>query len=448
MYKAAMLDSDPVLRLLLQLIAIIVAVRVVGRVGRWFGQAQAVSEMVAGIVLGPSVFGIALPTLHAWLFPQALSGDVARAVAASHPSMTILYGMSQVGLVLYMFTVGLDFNASHVQGNVRQVVLVSMSGIAAPFALGAMVGGWLWNVGGLFPADISRSQAGVFLGAALSVTAFPVLARILDERRLSQTRVGTMALAAASMDDAAAWALLAVILAGMQANVWLALAAVAGGVAHLTFMLTAGRAWLRRLELYSRQGVDAAAGARVWALVTVMLSAVATSYVGLHSVAGAFVAGTVFPRGELSEDLSNRLSGFTTVILLPLFFVYSGLNTKIGLLNTIWLVGATVVVIVAAVIGKGVACTIAARVGGMSWREATALGILMNTRGLVELVILNIGLQAGVIGSTLFTMMVLMAVTTTVMTSPLFHFLVGNVTVTAAPGQVCHSGSRRDSGLG
>lgn len=422
-----MFDADPVLRLLLQLTAIVVAVRVVGRIGRWFGQAQAVSEMVAGIILGPSVFGLVFPALHAWLFPQG---------ATSHPSMAILYGMSQLGLVLYMFTVGLEFNAAHFHGNVRQVVLVSASGIAAPFALGVVVAGWIWSVGGMSPAGISQSQAGMFLGAALSVTAFPVLARILDEKRLSQTRIGTMALAAASMDDAAAWVLLAVILAGMQANAWLALAAVAGGLAHLTFMMTVGRAWLKRLDVSSRAGADAAAGARVWALVTVMLSAAVTSYFGLHSVAGAFVAGAVFPRGELADDLRRRLSDFTAVILLPLFFVYSGLNTKIGLLNTAWLLAATAVIIAAAVVGKGVACTIAARAAGVSWQDAAALGILMNARGLVELVILNIGLQAGVISATLFTVMVLMAVTTTVMTSPLFDFVLARASATDARTQV------------
>jgi Kef-type K+ transport system membrane component KefB len=316
--------------------------------------------------------------------------------------------------------VGLEFDRRLFLQRARGVLLVSGIGVAVPFALGAAIVPWLATSGDLFPASTSATQARLFIGACMAITAFPVLARILDEKRATGTAVGTIALSAGAADDVIAWGLLAVIVASIRGSNLIAALALIGGLVYVAVMFTVGRRWLQRVGAAIERAGEVTAADRLTVLIMLMISAAFTAVIGLHLVFGAFVAGVVTPRGALVRDLRDRLGELTTVVFLPLFFVYSGLNTRLSLIDSarLWMVAA--VVLVVAMTGKGLACSIAARLSGASWREAGAVGVLMNSRGLVELVMLNIGLEAGLIAPALFTVMVMMAVATTLVASPLF----------------------------
>lgn len=417
-----MSNFDLVLKLFLQLTVILTACRVVGLLGRAVGQTQVVSEMIAGVLLGPSLFGALAPEAQAWLFPQQAQVG---GVTIPHPSMSILYAMSQVGLVLYMFLVGLEFDVGLLRGRVGSAGLVSLAGIVAPFALGAAAGSWLVGEPDFFREALVPWHAALFTGASMSITAFPMLARIIYEKGLSATSMGTMALAAGSLDDALAWCLLAVVLASFHADPSIAVLAIGGGLSYGLGMAFLGRPLLRFLARWTERDGGVTMTTLLTVLVVLMASAWFTDFLGIYAVFGAFLAGTAMPRGRFATEIRQHTEYLTTTLLLPLFFVYSGLNTSLGLVNTprLWLV--TALVILLAVVGKGVACALAARAAGEGWRESVALGTLMNARGLMELIILNIGLQAGVIRPTFFTIMVLMAVVTTLMASPVFHLVYG-----------------------
>jgi Kef-type K+ transport system membrane component KefB len=404
-------NFDLVLKLFFQLAVILAACRVVGMIGARLGQTQVVSEMVAGVLLGPSLFGLLAPDLQAWVFPKG--------------SMAVLYAISQVGLVLYMFMIGLEFDVGLILGRVRGALLVSWAGIAVPLVLGALAALMLREHADLFTSRVSIGGGALYLGAAMSITAFPMLARIIHEKGIARTRLGTLALAAGASDDALAWCLLAVVLSQLEGTATTALLTIGGGVAYVAAMLTVGRRLLvplgRRVE---RDGAITPA-TMVTALMVLMLSAWTTDAIGIYAVFGAFVAGVAMPRGRFVEQMTANLDLLTTTFFLPVFFVYSGLNTRIGLLATpeLWMVALVVLMI--AVAGKGLACIAAARLAGEEWREAITVGVLMNARGLMELIILNIGLERGVITPTLFTIMVVMAVVTTLMASPLFELVYG-----------------------
>jgi Kef-type K+ transport system membrane component KefB len=414
-------NTDLLLRLLLQIATVLVICRAVGWIGRRVGQTQVVCDMLAGILLGPSLFGAVWPSAQQALFPRYAAGSPP---PATHPSMVVLYVLSQLGLVLYMFLVGLDFKIDLIRGRVRTIGLVSIAGIVVPFVLGATAALVLVRQPGLFDPRVANWHAAFFLGAAMSITAFPVLARILEEKHIASTPLGTLTLAAGSFDDVVAWCLLAVLLATLNATA-AAVLAVGGAVVFAAAMLLIARPLFRRFENGLRRDGTLAAPAFVSALVVAMMSAVATEWIGIHAVFGAFIAGIAMPRGRVAASLRDRLDAVTTTVLLPLFFVYSGLNTEIRLLDSprLWAVAGAIVVL--AVAGKGLACAAAARLAGEGWREAAAIGTLMNARGLVELIMLNIGLQTGIIQPALFTILVLMAVLTTVMTSPLFEQVYG-----------------------
>ncbi len=415
-----MSPHDLTVKLFLQLAVILAACRACGFIGRrFFGQTQVVSEMVAGVLLGPSLLGLLVPEAQAWLFPKTLPAG------GPHPSMLILYALSQLGLVLYMFIVGMEFNHRLLLGRVRHASLVSGAGIAAPLALGAVAALTLRGDADLFAPHVTPGAAALYLGAAMSITAFPTLARILHEKGITRTRLGTLALAAGSSGDAAAWCLLALVLSYLEGSWLIAMLAIGGGGLYVLAMLLLGRPLLRVLD----RGVDEqgriAPGTLVAALLVLMLGAFVTDVVGIYAVFGAFIAGVAMPRGRFADAAIGHLEPLTTTFLLPVFFVYSGLNTQIGLLASpaVWRVA--VILVAVAIVGKGVACLLAARVAGEAWRESVAIGVLMNARGLMELIILNIGLQHGIITPTLFTIMVLMAVVTTLMTSPLFDLVYG-----------------------
>jgi Kef-type K+ transport system membrane component KefB len=325
-----------------------------------------------------------------------------------------------------MFVVGLEFRMDIVRTHLRSSVAVSIAGMVTPFVLGAGLGWLLFYHTDLFPKKTSLMEAMLFLGAAMCITAFPMLARIISFKKLTGTMMGTVALGAGAIDDATAWCLLAVVLASFDHNWSHAIQNIAGGAGYVAFTLLVLRPIFARFkDLFVKAGSLNEAGLVV-ALAFLALGAWFTDMIGLHAVFGAFVMGAAMPRGLISRDLIGRIQPLTVALLLPLFFTFSGLNTKITLLNTGFLWAICGAVLVAAVVGKGVACWLAARATGLPNREAMGIGTLMNARGLMELIIINIGLQRGIISPALFAVLVIMAVLTTLMASPLFERLVGS----------------------
>lgn len=393
----------------LQLAVILTACRLVGLLARRFGQAQVVAEMVTGFLLGPSLFGWIAPDLSAQLFPKA--------------SMSVLYVVSQLALTLYMFTTGLEFDLRTVRQQLGQAAAVSIGGIAGPFVAACLVAWSLFGAGGFFGPTVSLAQAMLFMGAAMSVTAFPVLARIIHERGLAGTAIGSLALAAGASNDAAAWLILAIVVGSVSGNMTVAAIAAIGMAVYVIAVVALGRPFLARLSRQVDDEGQLGHGTLSVALLLLMAGAVFTDAVGIHAVFGAFVLGVAAPRGVMTRELQRVIGPLTTTLLLPLFFVYSGLNSRLSLVNTPWLWMVALAIFAAACLGKGLACWLAARLSGADNREALGLATLMNSRGLMELVLLNIGLERGLITPTLFTMLVLMAIGTTLMTYPVFGFV-------------------------
>lgn len=403
------LEFNDLTILLAQIAAIVFVSRSLGMVTRWLGQPLVIAEVLAGIVLGPSLLG--------WLWPQAMT---ALFPASSLSSLKML---SQVGLVLFMFLIGLELDPRLLKGRARSSVIISHSSIVAPFGLGALAAGWLYA--SYSSAEVPLLSFLLFLGASMSVTAFPVLARILSERHLLTSRVGVIAIACAAVDDVTAWCLLAFVVAvarsvGIADAAWTTV--LAG--AFITLMMFVVRPFLQRLgaRVASREGLTPTVIAFI--LLLLCSSSMATEIIGIHALFGAFLFGAILPKeGKLAETLIEKLETTAVVLLLPLFFAYSGLRTQIGLVSSPgdWLV--TGVLILVATLGKFGGSALAARVTGLRWREASAIGILMNTRGLMELIVLNIGLDIGVISPTVFTMLVIMALVTTFITTPILHLV-------------------------
>jgi Kef-type K+ transport system membrane component KefB len=421
-----MSNFELVLKLLLQLTTILCVCRIVSVLGRrYLGQTDVVCEMIAGVLLGPSLFGLLAPEIQQWLFPK-IPLLLENGSKIPHPSMSILFAMSQVGLVIYMFLIGLEFNTDLIKNRLRSASLVSGMGILAPFLLGAIAAVFLYPNGGLFTPNVNPWTAALYLGASMSITAFPMLARMLYERGIAQTRMGTLALAAGSMDDAIAWCLLAIVLATVKSSASIAFLAIGGGLIYALVMVFFAKPKLRVFARWTQRDGEVTRQTLLYVLVALMLCAWFTDFIGIYAVFGAFILGTVMPRGIFAQEVHAQTERLTTSLFLPIFFVFSGLNTQIGLVNTpqLWLITALIVII--AVLGKGIACMLAARVAGENWRDAATIGSLMNARGLMELIILNIGLEQGVITPTLFTIMVIMAITTTLMTSPLVELLLKN----------------------
>lgn len=395
----------------LQIAIVIGACRLIGRLVRPLGQPQVVAEMITGVLLGPSLFGLIAPDFQARLFPK--------------PTLAVIYTVAQVGLALYMFLVGLEFDIELIRKRVKSAVTVSWAGILTPFALGALLAWVFQDRFPLFAPEVKPWEAMLFMGAAMSITAFPMLARIIYERGLSGTSLGTLALAAGSSDDAMAWCVLAVVLASFTGKMSIAALAIGGGLLYALFMVGFARPYLarffNRLETHPqrRQLV------LPFALILVALCAWLTDMLGIYAVFGAFILGVSMPRGQVARHIETDISALTGTLLLPFFFINSGLNTKIGLIDSPSLWGLALLVLLAATLGKGVACGLGARFSGEPWRDSIAIGALMNARGLMELIILNIGLERGVITPTLFTIMVLMAIVTTLTAVPTFNLVFG-----------------------
>ncbi|BDI20104.1 potassium transporter [Nostoc cf. commune SO-36] len=363
------------------------------------------------------------PDFQQWLFPK-LPIITAVGLKIPNPSMSILYAISQIGLVIYMFLIGLEFNTKLLKHHIKSASLLSAAGIITPFILGAIASFWFYHNGDFFQPNVMPWSAALYLGASMTITAFPMLARILYERGLAQTRFGTLALGAASVDDAVAWCLLAIVLASVKNSLSIAVLAIGGGICYVLFAIFLGQPLLKAFTRMTKRDAGVNRQTLTLMLIILMFCAWFTDITGIYAIFGAFVLGAVTPRGEFAQQIRQYTEFLTTSFLLPIFFVFSGLNTQIGLVNTPILWGVTLLIVAIAILGKGVACMLAAKLTGENWRESATIGALMNARGLMELIILNIGLEQGIITPTLFTIMVIMAVITTLMASPLIAFLL------------------------
>ena len=396
----------------LQLALILVACRVVGWLGkRLLGQPQVVGEMIAGVLLGPSLLGLVLPDLQGAVFPKE--------------TKNVLYAGAQLGVGLYMFLVGTTLRLDHFRTKAKSASIVSLAGIAAPFTIAVLITPLLLGVPGLFAAGISQANATLFLGACIALTAFPMLARIINERGLADSALGTLSLTAGAFDDACSWCVLAVVLATFGGGVGVAILAIGGGLLWASIVLLAGPRLLAPLARQVEREGAMSTSAFAITMIAFCVSALLMDLVGIHAIFGGFIMGVVMPRGLLTAEIKRKVEPLTVVLLLPMFFTYSGLNTRMDMVNSASLLLIALGILVASVVAKGGACYLAARLSGENNRTALGIGALMNSRGLMELIIINIGLQKGIIGPTLFSMLVLMAIATTMMASPLFELFYG-----------------------
>ena len=396
----------------LQLGVILLTCRLAGWFGRKFlAQPQVVGEMIAGVFLGPSLLGLFFPDLQGAIFPKE--------------TRNVLYTGAQLGVGLYMFLVGTTLQLNHFQSKARSAVGVSLAGIAAPFFIAFLITPYLVGVPGLFATGISQVNATLFMGACIALTAFPMLARIINERGLANTSLGTLSLTAGAFDDACSWCVLAVVLATFGAGPGVAILAIGGAVLYAAFIMLFGRRLLAPLgRIVEREGEMSHTVLGI-TLALFCLSAFLMDAIGIHAIFGGFILGTAMPRGLFAAELKKKVEPLTVILLLPMFFTFSGLNTRMDMVNTGSLVLVALGILVASVVAKGGACYLAARLAGEDNRTALGIGALMNSRGLMELIIINIGLQKGIIGPALFSMLVLMAIVTTMMASPLFEVVYG-----------------------
>jgi len=396
--------GDALLQVLLALAAVVAGGLLLGRLFAWVGQPPVIGEVVAGILLGPSLLGQAGSAV---ILPDAVA-----------PYLGVI---AQLGVILYMFVIGLELDAGRLRSRARTTVLTSHASIVVPFVMGSSLALWLYPV--LSHQGVSFTSFALFMGVATSITAFPVLARILSDRSMAKTELGVLALGCAAINDATAWCLLAFVVGVAEAQVSGSLLVCVLSVGFVALMIVAVRPLAR---LFVRRGEEGplTRGRIAVVLVAVLLSALATEAIGIHAIFGAFLLGAVVPHdSRVAREIGHRLHDVVTVLLLPAFFAYTGMRTQIGLVSGAeqWLLCGVIIVVATA--GKFGGTLIAARLTGLGWRPAASLGLLMNTRGLMELIALNIGLDLGVISPALFAMMVLMALATTLATTPLLQLL-------------------------
>jgi len=395
--------------LVLQVGVVVGFSRVVGILFKKIGQPQVVGEMVAGIMLGPSLLGWLAPGVSKFVFPAA--------------SMGYLNALSQFGLVVFMFLVGIELNPQELKKNGHAAVVTSHASIVTPFCLGSALALVLYPK--LSHQGISFVSFALFMGSAMSITAFPVLARILTESRLLGTRMGTLSISCAAVDDVTGWCILAYIIIlvrteSSSASIW---TTIIGVLAFVAVMMLGVRRILPWFESSLKKHGRLTENALAFMVTLIMICALTTEKLGIHSLFGAFFLGALMPKSvAFTRAVLNKFEALTVTALLPLFFAFSGLRTSLAGVQGQYL-GYTALIIAVAILGKFGGSMFAARLSGVSWRDATSLGVLMNTRGLMELIALNIGLDIGVISQTVFSMMVLMALVTTFMTSPLMRIV-------------------------
>lgn len=383
-------------QVLLSVGAVVVSVRTVGWLIAKVGQPRVIGEIIAGILLGPSVLGLFWPEFFEFLFPDGV--------------ISALKVLAQFGLAMFMFLIGTELNFQSMRGQGRKAVAISQASIVAPMLLGAALALGLYPA---FGAGVDRLGFVLFIAAAMSITAFPVLARLLQETGLIKTRTGVLAMTCAAIDDVTAWCLLAVVVATTSSSGMSDAALTIGlAVVYVLVMLKIIAPLLTRFERVP-----------LWAvLVLLLVSAWTTEQIGIHSIFGGFLAGVVMPRREpWRQEVHDRLQTTVTHLLLPVFFVVVGLGTRVDLLTSPALWAVTALVIAVAIAGKFGGATLAARLAGETWLSSATIGVLMNTRGLTEIVILTVGLELSVITPTLFTIMLLMALVTTLMAAPLLR---------------------------
>ncbi len=403
----AVVTGDPqmLFHVLLALVVVILTARLLGAFFRRLQQPPVIGEVIAGILLGPSLLGWLAPNVAGYLLPATIA-----------PFLNVL---AQVGVILFMFLVGLELDTGILKQRTHVTITISHASIVAPFVLGSALALWLYPM--LATGDVPFTPFALFMGVSMSVTAFPVLARILTDRGIQRTPLGIIALTCAAVDDVSAWCLLAFVVSVTRAHMSGALPIMLMTLAYIVVMFAVAQPLLRRF-LGQRSPVTQALIAV--AIVGLLSSALLTELIGIHAIFGAFFLGAVIPHDSpLAKDLCHKLEDLVVVLLLPAFFAFTGMRTQIALVSgpTQWLICATIIAV--ACVGKFGGSTLAARLMGLTWEDAASLGVLMNTRGLMELVVLNIGLDLQVISPTLFAMMVLMALITTLLTTPVLHVL-------------------------
>lgn len=395
--------------ILLQLIAILTFSRFFSYLCVKIGQPTVIGEIIAGIVLGPSLLGHLFPETFNFLFNPA--------------SLKSLYILSQVGLILFMFTVGMELNIGELRTKLKQTFIISQSSIVIPFVLGMTTAYFIYET--YAPKNISFLSFALFVGISMSITAFPVLARIVQERDLTKTHLGTISIGSAAIDDVTAWILLVAVIAIAQSSTIAAsLLTLLATVLYISVMMFVVRPFLKKIANIYQNAELMNKSIFAFFILLLILSSFVSQLLGIHALFGAFMAGLVMPPlPKFRKIMVDKVEDLSVTLLLPLFFVYTGLKTEIGLLNspTLWFICA--VLIFVAITGKFGGGTVAARIAGESWKNSLSLGILMNTRGLMELVVLNIGLEMGILPPVIFAMLVLMALTTTFMTTPMLSII-------------------------
>lgn len=396
--------THPLAILLAQIITIIIAARLLGWICTKIGQPTVIGEIIAGIVLGPSLIGSYFPEFSAALFPAQSLGN--------------LQFLSQIGLILFMFMVGMELDLKTLKNKARDAVVISHASIIIPFTLGMGLAYFIYQ--SFAPSGVQFLSFGLFIGIAMSITAFPVLARIVHERGIHKTRLGAIVITCAATDDITAWCILAAVIAIVKAGSFVSsLYTIAIAVGYVFMMIKVIRPFLKRVgDLYpSRETMSKQVVALFF--LTLILSAYATEVIGIHALFGAFMAGTIMPESKKFRNIfTEKVEDVALVLLLPLFFVFTGLRTEVGLINDPHLWKITGLIILVAIVGKFVGSALAARFVGQNWHDSLAIGALMNTRGLMELVVLNIGYDLGILSPEIFSMMVIMALVTTFMTGP------------------------------
>lgn len=396
--------KHPLAILLLQIITIVIVARFFGWIFRKIGQPTVIGEIIAGIFLGPSVVGMYLPEYSAMLFPVESLGN--------------LQFLSQIGLILFMFVIGMELDLKVLKNKANDAVVISHASIVFPFALGIGLSYFIYHR--FAPAGVEFLAFSLFMGIAMSITAFPVLARIVQERGIHKTRLGTIVITCAAADDITAWCLLAAVIAIVKAGTFMSSLYVIGcATLYVLMMLFVVKPFLKKVgDLYANRNELSKPIVAIF-LLTLIISSYMTEVIGIHALFGAFMTGAIMPDSTKFRNIFiEKVEDVALILLLPLFFVFTGLRTQIGLISDPELLKITGYIILVAVAGKFVGSALAARFVGQNWRDSLTIGALMNTRGLMELVVLNIGFDLGVLSPEIFTMMVIMALVTTFMTGP------------------------------